>query len=107
MGSIFHLPVIPIEDTVNTVNLLKQAGFSIIAATTKAQDEGIQPPQYPAALILGSEAGGIRESVLQMADFRYSITGSGRAESLNVAVAGGIIMEKLSRGISLFKTEQD
>jgi len=102
MGSVFHLPVIQIEDTVSTLMLLKKSGFSIVAATTEAESNIDLKPENPVVVILGSEAEGISKPIEKMADFSYSITGRGQAESLNVAVAGGIIMEKLSRSIPLF-----
>ena len=48
-------------------------------------------------LILGNEAHGISSSIQQYLTHRIAILGSGSMESLNVAVAGGIILQYLTR----------
>jgi RNA methyltransferase, TrmH family len=49
-------------------------------------------------LILGNEARGISSDIEQFINQKITINGSGQHESLNVAVAGGIILNYLSRG---------
>ena len=49
----------------------------------------------PSLLCLGNESNGISERVLNRMDQLVTISGSGRAESLNVAVAAGIVMNSL------------
>ena len=44
------------------------------------------------ALVLGSEATGVSETLLQQADQKVKIPMYGKAESLNVAVAGGMLL---------------
>lgn len=48
-------------------------------------------------IIIGNESNGIRKELLQMADRRISIPGKGKAESLNAAVAAGIIVHHFFR----------
>ena len=43
-------------------------------------------------LVLGNEAHGISRQIQKLLNHKITITGSGKPESLNVAVAGGIIM---------------
>jgi tRNA G18 (ribose-2'-O)-methylase SpoU len=47
-------------------------------------------------LILGSEAHGLSKDIQSIVDQTISIEKTGFGESLNVAVAGAILMEKLS-----------
>jgi RNA methyltransferase, TrmH family len=54
-------------------------------------------PEYPCFLIVGNEANGISEDVMQTVTERVSIPGSGRAESLNAAVAAAIGLFMFSR----------
>ena len=49
-------------------------------------------------LILGNEAHGISEYLEKYIDKKIRIEGAGYQESLNVAVAGGIILKHLNRG---------
>ena len=52
------------------------------------------------AFVMGNEANGVSDTLLQAADKRVYIPMAGRAESLNVAMAAGIVMfEALRRKI--------
>ena len=46
-------------------------------------------------LVLGNEANGVEEEIIKLADKLIKIKMSGEIESLNVAVAGGILFEKI------------
>ncbi len=50
-------------------------------------------------LVLGSEAHGLSESILEKLDFSVAIEKRGFGESLNVGVAGAILMYELSKNI--------
>ena len=52
----------------------------------------------PWVLVLGNEAHGLSKNTKEILDYIISIPKVGDGESLNVAVAGGIIMEKLVMG---------
>ena len=52
------------------------------------------------ALVLGSEAEGVSPEILAAADQKVKIPMAGHAESLNVAVAGGIVMFEAARAFS-------
>lgn len=68
------------------------------AAPIYAADAAATMPYYaadwkqPAALIIGSEAHGVSEAGLALATHRISVPMVGRAESLNAAVAGSVIL---------------
>ena len=50
-----------------------------------------------AALILGNEAHGIRSEILSLCSHRIAIPGTGSSDSLNVAVAGSILMYSMAK----------
>ncbi len=54
-------------------------------------------PQFPLLLLIGSESHGIRDEVGKQLKQKITIPGYGMAESLNAAVAAGIIMEHITR----------
>jgi RNA methyltransferase, TrmH family len=58
---------------------------------------GLQKPNS-AILVLGNEANGISEEVLSFAQNRITIPRIGGAESLNVGVAAGILMDRFLGG---------
>lgn len=78
---------------------LRDAGYRIHAADAK----GAVPlrkfaPQGPVAVILGNEAHGVRPAAAHLAEGAVRIEMPGGAESLNVAVAAGILAYHLSPG---------
>ena len=54
-------------------------------------------PQW--ILVLGNEARGISENIEKFIKHKITIEGAGFQESLNVAVAGGIILNHLNKEI--------
>ncbi|MGR9049120.1 TrmH family RNA methyltransferase [Halobacillus faecis] len=94
-GSIFHIPVVTgnLEDFVGP---MKKDGVQIWASALKdaAPFQQLQAPSK-AALIVGNEGQGIRENLLNEADQRVYIPIYGQAESLNVGIAGAVLMYHL------------
>ncbi|MGG1686134.1 TrmH family RNA methyltransferase [Pseudalkalibacillus sp. NRS-1564] len=91
-GSIFHLPVIK-GDLVTEVQKLKEAGMLIYATEVSGgtpYQELDSSSQF--AVILGNEANGVSDELQRLADVNVYIPIYGKAESLNVAVAAGILM---------------
>jgi TrmH family RNA methyltransferase len=52
-------------------------------------------PKEKFAILLGSEARGLSQSAVDQSDARITIPRTGEGESLNVAVAGAIVMWEL------------
>lgn len=90
-GALFHIPVIR-ENTLDIVKQLQKDNFKVIATSleeSKTMHE-IQPTDKM-AFVFGNEGQGVSQPVQQQADERLRIEMHG-FESLNVAVAGGIVM---------------
>lgn len=49
------------------------------------------------AIVIGNEANGVSKNVLELADESIKIPMKGKAESLNAAVATGIILYEINR----------
>jgi TrmH family RNA methyltransferase len=81
------------------VGSLRQDGYVLIAAELKGTDEpSILSRQKKLVLALGNEAAGLSQGILDMADYRVRIpTVPEKAESLNVAACGAILMYLSSR----------
>lgn len=94
-GSLFHIPIIQ-ESLPTEINKLKQEGFRIWAsALTNSKDFHTLKPTSKVALILGNEGAGIEGTILELADEIVKIPIYGKAESLNVSIAAGILMYHL------------
>ncbi|SET43942.1 RNA methyltransferase, TrmH family [Oceanobacillus limi] len=91
-GSIFHIPITqePLESRIKS---LQKENFSIWAtALTDAKPFHRIEKQEKVGLIVGNEGAGIHENILEMANTIVNIPIYGKAESLNVSVAAGILM---------------
>lgn len=93
MGSLFNLPVAQTGDAAHLFGRLKGAGLRIIGADSA---RGLLWTQVDwrggAALVLGSEAQGLSDEVISSITEWAALPIYGKADSLNVAVAGGVFM---------------
>lgn len=100
MGSIFRLSFRDGCDMRN-IEELKENGFTVVS-TTPWGELALEQFKTPKriALVIGNEAHGVSDDVLQASNYRLKITMDGMAESLNAAVAAGIAMHwiKMSEG---------
>ncbi|HET6231697.1 MAG TPA: RNA methyltransferase [Longimicrobiaceae bacterium] len=95
MGSSFRLPVVEAawEDA---APWLRDNGFRILAAAASGDPLG-EPRPPRSALVLGNEGAGVSAATFAHADATVGIPIRGRAESLNVAAAGAILLHELLR----------
>ena len=95
MGAIFRLPVFHQENGIELIRELKTHGISILAAHIDGTSYGDLQYNPPLALLLGNEAFGIDEDLLGMADQTVTLPMTPPVESLNIAVAAGILLYKI------------
>jgi len=79
----------------DTLDTLRRSGLSISGADLHGTPADAWQPRRPSALVLGSEAHGLSAAVLDRLDTPVAIPGAPdrrAAESLNVAVAAGILV---------------
>ena len=81
---------------------LKQDGYSIVAMERCNQSTPYHQyePQFPLALVLGFEVDGLSNETLEKADAILEIPMLGENNSLNVAVATGIVLYHLHNTFS-------
>ena len=97
MGSIFRVPCVEIQDMKSLLSFLKKRNFTIIGTSPEARlglDDFTGQP--PFAIVLGSEAAGLSDGLSRQINSIIRINRRGDAESLNVAVAAGIILHHFS-----------
>ncbi len=94
LGSVESVPWQYVKETVDAVHFLKNQGIKIIAVehTTNSIDYRDIKVDYPIALIFGHEVVGIKDEVIAMADHAIEIPMFGVKQSLNLAVAYGIVI---------------
>ncbi|HYQ87191.1 MAG TPA: RNA methyltransferase [Bacteroidota bacterium] len=102
MGSIFHLPVLPDVDLIMMLRLAKKNGWKVMV-TAPTDGSPIPRDAYAerSVIVFGNEAHGVGADIQREADQRISVPRFGAAESLNVAVACGVIVGaiRLSKGV--------
>lgn len=98
MGSIFRMPIAVTDDLPGMLRERRTQGYTVISS----QLDGA--PFYqrgPVAarfiLIIGNEGNGVSPAVAAEANMRLRLPMRGGAESLNAAVAAGIMMYELTR----------
>ena len=98
MGSAFRLPVWLGAEYANVLRWCKDRGLRTIcadAATSKTHTE--VDWSWPCALIVGTESTGLSSDEIGAADEAVRIPMKGSVESLNVAVAAGILLYEANR----------
>lgn len=96
MGSLFHLTMIPNVDFKTVLPELKKK-FKLIGSDVR---EGVapRPAGKNVALMLGNESHGLPQAILELADEKWNIPGSGKAESLSLPQAAAIMMYECTKG---------
>ncbi len=100
MGAALRLPVYAPADPVGEVEKLRaEHGLEVVATVAEPDAEVLDRAPRPdrLALLLGSEAFGLGPEWLALADRRVTIPMRPGADSLNVAVAAGIILHHFTR----------
>jgi TrmH family RNA methyltransferase len=93
MGSVFRMPILKPADFDQRIKEFQKAGAEVWAAVV--DDENAErkiSPTGPRIIMIGGESAGISDKHLALADKRISIPGARRSESLNLAVATGILI---------------
>ncbi|MFA5675795.1 MAG: RNA methyltransferase [Christensenellales bacterium] len=93
MGSIFHLPVTR-ANLKSYLSRLLALGYNIACADLDGDTE-YRLDKYKTCLVIGNESRGISPEILSAATHRIRIPMYGKAESLNAAVAAGILIYKI------------
>ena len=96
-GSHFHLPIYRMSSQA-LLEEAKKAGISVLATTLSKDSVDYRelPPIENFVLVMGNEGQGISSLMAESADQLVHISMKGQAESLNVAVAAGILIFHLS-----------
>jgi len=98
MGSIFHLPMYLSENLMETIDEMKQKGIKLFASHLSSTSSFFETNLTgDIAIIIGNEANGISSEIASKADSLIKIPMSGKAESLNVSVAAGLLMYEAVR----------
>jgi TrmH family RNA methyltransferase len=98
MGAIYRLPFIIAKDFEECLMKVKKAGVKLVATHTKAI-KSYDEVSYREAVgfVIGNESSGLSKEALSQAGEKVQIPMKGQAESLNVAIATGILIYEAYR----------
>ena len=100
-GAIFHLPIVRTFNLIEILNQAKRRGIQIFASSSHdlPKKAGLFEIDLlkPTIIVLGSEEHGIRQEIVDLSDKIVQIPQKGHVESLNVGVAGSIIIYQALR----------
>ena len=97
-GAFVSMPVAQVVNLRRAFDTLRDKGFWIIGAAGEGPASIYDFDwKRDAVLVLGSERKGLSRSVREACDELVRIPGAGSVESLNVSVAGGIILGEINR----------
>lgn len=97
-GSVFRLPTLGGVSVDEAIGLVRSKGLQLVVADRVA-DDVYDKVDYrpPTALVLGAETGGIPQQLKDAATHRVRIPMRTGVESLNVAVAAGVLLYEARR----------
>lgn len=98
MGSIYRIPFLYVEDVVSLKKKLADRGIRTFAAHLKGENAyDREDYRGGTAFFIGNEGKGLTDSAAETADCLIRIPMCGKVESLNAAMAAGILMYEASR----------
>ena len=98
MGALYRVKVLECEDLLETLKEVKRNKFKILVTSLGDNSKNIYDMKYnKKVLVIGNEANGVEERIMNLADEKIKIPMLGRTESLNAAVATGIVLYEYVR----------
>ena len=91
-GSVFNVPIIQNVESEEALSQLRSLGYKLYAADMRGESFQEADCKQKHAWIFGNEAHGLSEPVLHSVDQTFSIPIYGKAESLNLSVAAGVVL---------------
>ena len=92
MGSIFRMGIRVTDDLPGVLQSMVEEGASVLSSQCSPLNERF-------VLVIGSEGNGVTDEVKAIATHKVKLPMRGGAESLNAAVAAGIMMYELTRDL--------
>ena len=97
MGAIYRVKVIESDDLLETLKEIKRNKFKILVSSLRESKSIYEVKYKKKVLVIGNEANGVEERIMNIADEKIKIPMLGKTESLNAAVATGIILYEYVR----------
>ena len=97
MGSVFRVPTLRTDNLPEAREAMKRRGYAVVATELGGEDFYKHCPHENCVLVIGSEGRGVSPEVRAAATHHLALPMRGGAESLNAAVAAGIMIYEMAR----------
>ncbi len=98
MGTLFRVPVVQVDDLAAAQAWCRARGIALITTSDRApHDHWDVTYPAPSLLLLGNEGRGLPPEVIAAGDLAVRIPMLGSADSLNLAVAAGVLLYEILR----------
>lgn len=97
MGAIFRVNIIESDNLLDTLKNMKKHKYKIMATSLETQNSIYDVDYNKKVIVIGNEANGVSQEILDYADEKIKIPMLGKTESLNASVATAIILYEYVR----------
>lgn len=97
MGAIFRVKIIVSEDLEKTIKEIKKHKYKVVATSLQTEQSIYDIDYNKKAIIIGNEANGVSDNIMEICDIKAKIPMLGKTESLNASVATSIIVYEYVR----------
>lgn len=96
-GAVLHLPILTCGTAAEAVDALNARGWHTACGVLGGSDFFARERHARTAIVIGNEAAGVSAEAAAACAARWSLPMPGKAESLNAAVAAGVMLYELWR----------
>ena len=97
MGAIFRVNIIESDNLLDTLKNMKKHKYKIMATSLETENSIYDVDYNKKVIVIGNEANGVSQEILDYADEKIKIPMLGKTESLNASVATAIILYEYVR----------
>ena len=97
MGAIYRVNIIEVENLEWTLKDLQKDGFKVVVTSLDTNNSIYDISYNKSIVVIGNEANGVSKEVQELANEKVKIPMLGKTESLNAAVATGIMIYEYVR----------
>ena len=97
MGAIFRVKIIEADNLVKSIEEIKNNSFKVVTTSLQTNKSIYDIQLKNVAIVIGNEANGVSKEIMELSDIKAIIPMKGKTESLNVAVATGVILYEYVR----------
>lgn len=97
MGAIFRVNIIESDNLLETLKNLKKHKYKVMATSLETQNSIYDVDYSKKVIVIGNEANGVSEEILDYSDEKIKIPMLGKTESLNASVATAVILYEYVR----------